>query len=343
MKANRTLLVVTVALLALSAYTYRASVQRADRFDRGQKLLPSLNVDQVAEITLTKGDAKTHLKRDHERFLVASAQGYPARNEAVNRFLRDILDIQLEKRVGRGEELEKELGVVPGADGSTEVVLADAAGKEMVHLMIGKTQDDGNGVFVRRIDQEDAPILLTSSRLYLTTGDDDFLDKEILDLPQAKIAAVEGQGVRLENQEGVLEAVDAPRGKKAKPAKLNQLRNILSPLRFTKHYLAQDETVQSLRFDSATRVELPDDSGYEIQLAKQGDKHYMRIRAYHNTQQLSIAVDADEAEAKEKADVLARIDEVQKFNQFQGAWVYEITDVTAERIEVTPAEMWVDA
>ena len=49
-KLNRNLLLVVAALFLLSRLTYRQSVGRADRFQRGQLFLANLNPDDVATI-----------------------------------------------------------------------------------------------------------------------------------------------------------------------------------------------------------------------------------------------------------------------------------------------------
>ncbi|MCP3920664.1 MAG: DUF4340 domain-containing protein, partial [bacterium] len=195
MKLNQILIAVCVALCALSVFSYTESVRRAERFERGQKLLPNLNPDSIAEIAISKegDDEGAHLKRDGDRFVVVDAEGYPAKNESVNRFIRDVLKLSLEQKIGSGESLSEELELVAGGEQTTEVVFKDANGEEMVHFLVGKAMEDGGGSYVLRTDSGDDTIYLTSSRVYLSTRQDDFLKKEILDVESDQIAAIRGR------------------------------------------------------------------------------------------------------------------------------------------------------
>ena len=70
------------------------------------------------------------------------------------------------------EFLASELEIEPMTDDSLEVVLQDSSAKEMVRLRVGKRFDEGPGRYVQRLDEENAPIYLTSSGVSLTTGSD---------------------------------------------------------------------------------------------------------------------------------------------------------------------------
>ncbi|MCP4654557.1 MAG: DUF4340 domain-containing protein [bacterium] len=342
MKTNTILAVVAAVLLILSVFTYVESVQKAERFERGQKFLSNLNPDEIAEILITKGEETTRLRRSGDEFLVAGAHGYPAKNEAVNRFIRDVLDLGLEQEVGKGEALEQELELVPGGAETTEVVFKNAADNEMVHFLVGKAFEGGSGSYVRRTDTEDGLIYLTSSQVYLSTGEDDFLKKEILDVKQADVAAIRGADYLIEDQEGELKLADLPAGKK-ESSKMSRARSILAGLRCDKHYLADDPEVGGLIFDTMVEVELKDQSGYQLAVASRDDKHYLRIRGFHSAGQVSIAMDADEQEAQEKSEILVRADEIGDFNNFHGSWIYEVTETTAEKVRLTRQDLIEDA
>lgn len=341
-KINRTLLIVALALCALSVFSYTNNVRRAERFERGQKFLQNLNPDSIAEVLIQKGEEKTHLRRDDDHFLVVDAGNYPAKNDAVNRFIRDVLELGLEKEVGRSESLREELELVPGGENTIEVTFKDSGKQDMVHFLVGKSLDDGGGNYVLRTDGDDDMIYLTSSRAYFSTGQDDFLNKEILNVEQSEIASIQGRGFKIESQEGSLQLVDLPAGKK-ESSKVNQLESLLSGLRFTEHHLADAPEVQGLLFDSSVEIDLDDESGYAVAVASQGDKHFLRIRGYHKAGQLSIAVDADEDEAAQVADQLERQNEIQDFNAFHGSWIYEVTETTADKVRVEPSDLMEDA
>ncbi len=343
MKINQILIAVCVALCALSVFSYTESVRRAERFERGQKFLQNLNPDSIAEIVIQKGDDEgAHLRREGDRFAVVDADGYPAKNESVNRFIRDVLKLSLEQEVGSGESLTSELELAPGGESTIDVAFKDANEEEMIHFLVGKSMEDGGGSYVMRTDGDDDTIYLTSSRVYLSTRQDDFLDKEILDVEDSEVAAVRGQGFTIEDQNGSLALAEMPAGKKPS-SKFNQLKSLLSGLRFSKHYLADAPEVQGLYFDSAVDVELKDESGYQVQVAAKGDKHYMRIRGYDNYGQLTVSPDDDEETTARIAEQLKRQTEIDDFNAFHGSWIYEITETIANRVKVKSAELVEDA
>ena len=341
MKTNRTLAVVAAALFLLSFLSYRDSVTRAERFERGQKFLSNLNPDEITRISITKGEEVTELERQGENFVVASANGYPADTSSVNRFIKDVLKLSLDKEVGDGESLEEELELTTGGENTTEVAFLDGTGKDMVRFLVGKSFDEG-GNYVRRADVgegEESTIYLTSSRVYLNTDADSYLKKEILDVSQDEIARISGNGFLIEEIEGSLTLSDLPTGKK-ESAKVDQLKSLLSGLRFTQQHLANDASVRGLRFDSELRVDLKDRSGYLLAVAEKDDKHYLALQAFHeDAGQMSISLDASEEEVKETSEVLVRQEEIQDFNDLHGSWVYEVTSTTADKVRLKASEL----
>ncbi len=344
MNLNRNLFIATLVLLVLSALAYRQSVTRAERFERGQKFLQNLNPDEIATISVKKGEEETLLRRQDDEFTVVSANGYPAANDSVNRFLRDVLELSLEKKVGEGESLEEELELRPAAEETIEVALQNDAGKDMVRFLVGKSvEDGGSGSYVLRTDGDDETVYLTSARVYLRTGDDEFLEKDVVDVKGEDVTRVVGPGYELVDEAGTMTLAGLPAGKK-ETAKAGQAKTMLASLRFSKHFLADAPEVASLPFGTAVEVYLNDESGYLVELAKAGDdKDYLRIQGFHVAQRVEIARDAGDEEVEKTADTLARIDELQQFNAFHGSWVYEVTEYVAKKFLVTRDELMEDA
>lgn len=343
MQLNRILAVVALVLFALSAFAYHDSQQRAERFERGQKFLPHLNPDEIVEVTIKKGEEETHLRRDGDHFVVVDAGGYPAKNESVNRFINDVLKIELEKEIGRSPKLIEELGLDESFPAMIEVAFKDANKKDMVRFRVGNEAPENSGHYVQRIDSADDPIYLSGSRLYLTTESDQFLDKEILDVAQDKIAKVVGADYVIERVEGTLEMQDVPSGKKATNGSMSKARTLPSGLRFSKHFLADAPEVAGLEFGDVVEVELEDGSGYRLELAERGETAYLRVEAFHNTEQVKISMEASEEEVRETSEILARADELQDFNNLHGSWIYEINQATAEKIKARKRDLLEDA
>ncbi len=343
-KLNKILGVAVVAMVLLSFLSYNASIRRAERFERGQKFLPNLNPDEIAEITASKGEASMHLRREGERFVLVSADGYPAANESVNRFLRDVLNLTLDKEVGRGDDaLREKLGLTDEGDETTAVAFSDAAGNEMVRFLVGAGLEGGDGQYVVRTDQEDAEIYLTGERVFLSTDSDSFVDKDIVDVAEDRVVVVRGVDfVIAANEEGTMGLVDLPGGKK-ESAKVASTKGALAGLQFTKQLLANHPDVASLRFEPPLGLELNDESAYRVAVAKNGEKHYLRIEGYATVDRVEVPVDATEEEAKEKADLALRLDEIRAFNTFHGSWIYEVPSYTADKFRVRMKDLFEDA
>lgn len=347
MRTNSVLAIVAGALLALSAWSYVDSTSRAERFARGQRFLPNLNPDEVAGIFLEEGESSTRLVRQEDRFVLPGEHGYPARNEAVNRFLRDLLQIELEQEVGVGDELTGELGLGAEAEQATTVTLLDGSEREMVAFRFAAAPGDVGGTYLVRTDGEEEPIYRTSNRVHLQTDADSFLDQQILDVETDEILAIRGPDFAFERAvdeetgeaTGDLELVGLESGQST-TSRANQVKSILRGLRFQEHHLADAEEVRELEFDRGLDVLLKDGSGYRLEVARKGeDEDFLRVRGTFDQAPKSIAIDADEEEVRETSEKLTRQDEIRDFNAFHGSWIYEITEITAEKIRASRDEL----
>lgn len=345
MNTNLRLALVAVLLLAASIWTYSASVSRGERFQRGQRLLPNLVPDEVATITLEKGETTTTLKRSQDDFVVAEVHNYPAKNEAVNRVLHDLVDATLEKEVGRSSDLAAELEIDPPGEETIEIALLDSSGEDMVRLRVGKSFESGAGRYVRRTDLEDAPIYLTSAGLFLNTDAASFLEKEIVDMPQERVRQVKGPDYVLERREkdGPLELASVPAGRREKAAETGKLASLLDRFSFEQVFLADDPEVRDLDFGHEVTLELDDGTSYTIAYADHDDHTFVTVRGDHDLERVEIGLDTPEDELREKADKLSRADEIEDFNAFNGSWVYQVSSYTADKLRLRRADLLEDA
>lgn len=332
--SKRTLVLglITLLLGIISVLSWHGSVTRAERFERGQKFLSQLNPDNISRISIDDKGETTTLVREGDRFTVAEQHDYPTKNEAVNRFITDILNISLEKEVGSGESLAKELAVAEPGPETTQITLFDDGGNTMVRFLIGKTGEAGSGNYIRRLNSEDQTIYLTDRSLSLSTDADSFLDKEILDIPPSQITSVTTPNFQIQSEEGNLALAEIPKDKAADTNALNQVTSALQNFRYDRVYLADDQQVADLNFDKRVIYELKDQSSYNLSLAERDGKLYAKVRAVFEPQQIMIARDESEEELKEKSEILSRNDEVVSFNEFHGSWVYELPGNLAETL-----------
>ncbi len=330
MSRNQILAIATGVMALLSIFSYNNSQNRAVRFERGQKFLPNLNPDEIVEATITKDGETTHLKRADKEFVLVTSHGYPAKNEAVNRFVRDILNLSLEKEVGSGESLEKELNVMPDGAESTRVVFKNQAGKAMVDFVVGKELEGGSGSYIKRMDGEDSKIYLTSNRAYINTGADAFIKKELLNIEQADIQRISGPDYVLEDQDGTLKLTNVPQGKK-ESANVSQIKSAITNLTFDKVFVADDPEVASLNFQPRLTYDLKNQAHYTLALASKGERTFLRISAVHDLRSINPAeLESDDA-VKEKSEQWEAAVKVQEYSQFHGSWVYELNESSAKK------------
>ena len=341
MKNNAVLGGVALLMLVLSIFSYRQSVTRAERFERGQKFLAQLNADEIDQIVVTKGEEVVTLKRGADSFTVAEFHNYPAKNDTVNRFIRDALEISLEKKVGSGESIEKELEIAAGEGDATEYHFKNKEENTLVRFMVGKSSENGRGNYIKNLEGEDDAVYLTSRGVFLTAKADSFLKKELLSVASSDLALIKGGDYEIADAEGSLKLSGLPGGKQ-ESSKVSELKNILSALRYETVFLADESEVADLSFDTSVEFRLKDQSGYRAHLSKKGDKHYIKLEGFMEIDRISLSDDETEEELKGKADLLQRGEEINKFNSFHGSWIYELTEITANKFRHQKKDLYED-
>ncbi|MGB5177002.1 MAG: DUF4340 domain-containing protein [Thermoanaerobaculia bacterium] len=340
-KTNRKLTILAVVLMALSLWAYRESVNRADRFQRGQVFLSNLNPDEIARVEIRQADESVTLERQGETFRVVEEQGYPASNAAVNRLVGDLLELSLEKEVGTGTELAAELELEPVGPSTVEVLFQDAAQKEMVRMRLGLPFEGGPGRYVQRLDRPDDPIYLTSGEVHVTVDSSAFLRQQIIDVPVSEVARIVGADFTLTRQAegGELRLIEAAASEETKGKQVGELESILRNLSFENVFVADDEAVRDLDLLPTLSVDLEDGSGYDLAVAEREGRYFLQIAGRHAVSQVAISLDEAEEELQEKADMLTRADEIDDFNQFHGSWIYEIGEADGRKLLLRKADL----
>jgi len=346
MNLNGKLVVTAVILLVLSVFSYYRSVTRAERFERGQKFLTQLNPDNIQTIQIDKDGETVTLKKGKDAFSVVEKDNYPAKNESVNRFINDMLEIGLEQPVGSGDSLEKELELVD-SEAAMNVVLKNESGNEMVRFRVGKSSEGGRGAYIQRMDGDDQTIYLTSRGVFLSSSADSFLDKEILDVAGDEIVSIQGPDWRIakDGEEGEATLQGIPAGKKAS-GDVSQVKNALSSMRFDKVFAADDAQVTGLRMGNPVVFTLADETAYTVESATSDEKIYITISGSFAQDKVKEAAtiqgELSDEEMKARSEILTRAEDIQKFNQFHGAWVYQMSDHAGKRFTKTKADLLED-
>ncbi len=344
MNNNTKLAIAALILGALSVWTWNDSLSRGDRFTRGQKLLQNLNPDEIKQIQISEGEVTATLMRQGDGFVVREHYDYPAANESINRFIRDLLEITLEKEVGVGPELQADLGIEPKTADTAEVVLINSADEEMVRLRFGREAEEANGRYVLRLDQDDPVIHMTTEAAPLNADPGSFLDDQILDISSGRIRQIDGPDYLLApDSDDELVVVGPPAGRKTKKSAVNRVSSILSNFTFEKVLLADDPEVFDLIFEPTLTVELDDQTGYILKTATAEGRTYLQIEGFHQIGQVEITLETPEEELKGKADQLTRADEIVEFNDFHSSWVYELSSAAADKLALRSADLLEDS
>lgn len=212
----------SLAILALVAVLVSAAAFFANRdrrpsgapAERGP-LYPGLTerVNDVARIEVSRGEARAILERGEDGWSCSELHGYPADPTKVRDAILELADLELLEPRTRRPESYARLGVqdpgTPDAGGSwsTLLVLRDAAGAEIVSLILGDPVYDRAGTrsHVRRSGEDQA--WLVSGAVAAPTEETGWVDTTLLRMDSARI-----QSARIEHADGeVLEvAKDAP-------------------------------------------------------------------------------------------------------------------------------------
>ena len=339
MNLNRNLTIIAVVLLVASVWVYQSGIARADRFERGQRFLPSLNPDDVAEIAISRDTERVTLKRGEDGFTVNEIRGYPATNESVNRVLRSLVELELDKEIGTGDDLYRELGLTADAAEMTELTLRATGGADMVQLRVGKAFEGGDGTYLRRLDGGGGPAYLSTRRFSLDPSADTFLAKEIINIGADRIERIDGLDFAIVRTESGLELDRFPATREENPSAMGRAKGMLSYLRFDEVFLADDDELAGLAMRQVADVRLTDGSGYRLALAERDGEHFLQIVGYHTVNQVSVDRDESTEELEDKAEILGRADEISRFNRFHGSWVYRINDTTADKLSLRKVDL----
>jgi Domain of unknown function (DUF4340) len=193
-------LIILVATTAVFVALAIAALASGDRYavnaPTNRAAFPALagELDQVASVSLQrKGLGVNFLRRGNEWF-VAQKGDYPAASGKVPRLVLALADMRLVEPKTRLPDLYPRLDVEkPGSGKATLVAVADKSGKTLARLIVGKQRFDRlgeghDGVYVRK--PGDAQSWLASGDLDLTGDLESWLDRQIVDIPNSRIAKV---------------------------------------------------------------------------------------------------------------------------------------------------------
>jgi hypothetical protein len=190
------LVVATIAFVAAAAYAVLSVPRFATTVAPGQRALPDLaaRLGDLAWMRLAQGTKKTDFTAIGGRWVLVAKGNYPANPGKMRRLLLGLADLRLEEPKTRRPELWSRLDLDDPSNGrSTLIRLQSRTGATVAELIVGKTRRDrlgsGNdGVYVRKPGDDQA--WLARGSLDLAADLNGWLDRRIVDVPAARIAAV---------------------------------------------------------------------------------------------------------------------------------------------------------
>ncbi|MBK1699077.1 DUF4340 domain-containing protein [Rhodovibrio salinarum] len=315
--------------LTLAALAPRpAQVQLA-----GEPVLPGLaaRLSEVHRVAVEVRDKPgVVLTREDDGWAVASAHGYPARTERVNRLLVGLANLEKIAPKTADPGRFQRLAVGDPADDplARRVTLTGRDGQEIAQLIVGKQRHEltgraANGTYVRVPGEERA--WLAAGLADLSDDAYPFLDTAVIDLPAGQIRRIEiarvGGGrlvaVRPSENAPALAIADVPQGRQLDVAAVRRLGALLSEIKF-------DRVEPANALTDATRVAATTVFTFD------GLRLAVRVFDRDGRFWLTLSASADTPAAQDRANRLnARVD----------GWAYMVADYIAERLTRTQADV----
>ena len=232
----RTLLIVVAILAALSAAVFvaqRPPSSLAAGARLGEPLVDTALIEKADRLRVTdKGKTVSLARQPDGTWRVSSFFDLPADFSKITGLVGSMTEAKIQRLVTTKAERIDRLGLR-----DTQVVLLDAAGKEIWSIMLGKNAD-GGGRFVRYGAEQKAYLASFNGGLDAESknwANPELLSLKVEDIAQAEIATGEGESIlisRAKNDAAWISA-QTPAGKKINANKISALLASVGNLRFT--------------------------------------------------------------------------------------------------------------
>ena len=346
MVSNKTLTVLTVIAVGLLAWAFVLST--ADKVSVPTSSAPTylvqgLDPSAIASIVVEADGSSVTLARSETGFVVKEKNNYPAATKEINTLISSCLDIKREEQVtdNAGNHLELE---VAGEKPNKQVRFQNSEGKDITGILIGKTNVDAGGSYVR---QSGSDVVYVSRNVpYLRTSATDYIDKKLVDVEREKIVKVivmdgdDSYTLRKDENNVILDSV--PAGKQAKTSDLDSVFYAIDSIDFSD--VARE--VDGLTLERSVICELNDSSVYTFKIGKKEDKTYVTGTAVF-TDQSQITINPNqkdsEEELKKKETVLLARDAIKAFAGKHQGWIYELASWQADKLTKSRDDLLEDA
>lgn len=304
-------------------------------------LIQGLNPDDVAQITISSAAKTITLKRADNGFVVTEKGDYTAQTSKINKLFTDVLDIQVKEPVTSDTANHADLQV--SEDKAKNVVkFLGKDGKVITGIIIGKRGDNGD-CFVRMVASD--TVFASQNAPWIADTETGYMDTQLLNVKEEQVSRVmvkDPNGsytLAAEPNGGNINLKEMPAGKKLKEGDYKQVFSALANLDF-EDVLPEAKAVD-LPFKNTYTCNLKDSSQYGLDIAKKGDRYYVKCKAVYTDTQEVMKEDRVESkdELKKKEAKLLAHDAVEKFNKLHGGWVYQVSEWQAKNLTKKLADL----
>ena len=350
---NLTILgIVAVVMVLWAVVQSRISNRPGAEPARPVYLIQGLDPSGVDSIVIGTGEAAFTLKRKASGFVVVDKDNYPAKISEINSLITKCLDIQTTEFVTDNPANHEDLEVTEEkARSVVKFMKADPNSPLLTGLIIGKTEELGQGSYVRLLSSDIASsnkVYITSNAPWFGGGAMNYIEQELItakreDIESVTVSSPDGQ-YTLKTGEGSEDVVleNIPAGKQLKSSEAQSVFTALTSLRFDD----VKKISADMAFEKQYMCRLKDSTVYALRIAEKEGKTYVSCVAEFTdktpVEKASVRqggeVESEEELKKKEAKLLARDNAVKFTAKHQGS-VYEIADWTAKNLTKELAEL----
>jgi hypothetical protein len=332
-----TLAVVAAVLIIAAALLYSGLDFSRESFKSGTPLLQGLAPEKIGAIEIKQGADTLTLKRSGEGFVIEEKGGYPADTNKINTLIIDLMDIRLATKVTDSAANHAELGVADSSVDAVILTLKNLEGKQIAGIIKGKSLSVGSGSYIRRSGEN--AVFSTEAYITINSKATDYIDSDLFKFDTKNISRVdvttpegsytlEKETVEGKEDETKARLLNVPRGKTADQSTCDDVFEALQYLSFDD--VLKEGDIQP-QWDATYRCTLDSGLTYIVQLAKIGDKNYIRLSAQPpEVDSVSISQNEADESLKKKEAILLAGDTAAAFTKKHSGWIYEVSSSDTE-------------
>jgi len=338
------LAVVAAGMILLAMITARTSVSGRTKTSGPAYLIQGLDPANIHSLVIGHGKDEIKIERQENQFVIVNKSGYPADPKQINDLITKALDIKTVELFTSDPKNHEDLEVTE-EKARNVVKFFKADGSLLTGVIIGKSLESGQGAYVRLASGNE--VYLATETPWFRTRAVEYVNQEIASVKREDIRVVtvtspEGSYTLRTEKAGsdVVVMDNLPADKKLKDSDAKSVLTALQGLRFDD--VNAPAQIEGLAFDRKYVARLEDSTEYTLELAKKGDKTYLKVRAvYTNPDKVTINPNQQDSpeELKKKEAILLAQENAQRFALRHKDWVYEIPDWKANYLMKAQADL----